>query len=94
MVFRYFYPEEVQLHFPELHADSNVDPDIFIFAWKKQIVIGDKHDRRISKNYDNYEDMAQDVAKYFPMLDKAEVYKAFKTFDEFAITPNPYDNIL
>lgn len=106
MMCRYFFPEEVQdllegeLAFsksngitheiPPLSAES----DVFIFAWKYLIIIGDKHARRLVKKYTSYKDMAPDLIKFFPMLDPQEVLKACEAWSEFEVVVTAYDSIL
>jgi len=106
MMCRYFFPEEVDKMLQEELAPKNgttathdfpaltTKSDVFVFAFKRRLIIGDALARRLVKEYENYKEMAPDLIKYFPMLDPAEVDKACEAWSEFEVVPTPYDNIL
>jgi endonuclease III-like uncharacterized protein len=103
MMYRYFFPEEVtRMLKEELFDDNNKNgvpkltsaSNIFIFAYKRLIVIGDEYARRLVKRYENYADMSLDISKYFPMLEPKQVDTACEAWSEFEVVPTPYDNIL
>lgn len=69
-------------------------PKNFIFVWKRRLVVGDAHSRKIVKNYSSYEEMAPDLKKYFPKIPPNAIDKALTNFSAFEPVPQMYDLIL
>lgn len=107
MMCRYFFPEEVdkmlreELRVSVSEKETAQDipllttkSDVFIFVFKRRLIIGDAFARRFVKEYESYKEMAPDLGKYFPMLDQTEIDKACQAWSEFEVVPTPYDKIL
>lgn len=81
----------------EVETDEEDDldnPQNFVFAYKKRIVVGDSKTRKVIRDYDTYEEMAVDLRKFFPKIPPKVLDKAVKTFNTVGEAPHPFDSVV
>ncbi len=93
---RYFLPGEYEKLHPESNtrSDTTDTPTIYVFIFKRRIVIGDEFKRIGVRQFEYYDEMVPEIKKYFPNLRLDDIEKALTMFRTIEIVPSPYDTIL
>lgn len=65
--------------------DELDNPQNFIFAYRRRIIVGDASSRKFAKEYNSYAEMTIDLKKYFPTIPSEVMDKAMQTFEAYEV---------